>query len=291
MQPVARILAPVDFSERSPAAARYAVLLARHFQAELTLLHVIAPPEYAIGSPELSGVLLGDWTSVRLSEASRALDNFLTDELQGLKVHRVVIQGDPAHGITTFAHNEQMNLVVLPTHGYGPFRRFILGSTTAKVLHDADCPLLTGVHLEEATIGDPEPFRRILCAIDLGDHTQATLEWACFLKSQFGAALSVVHVVPLVDAGRTQFFDPDWRVVLIERAKEEVNRALKQAGIHDSETILETGDVARAVDSVASALKADLLIIGRGTDAGIFGRLRANSYAIIRESPCPVLSV
>jgi hypothetical protein len=52
--------------------------------------------------------------------------------------------------IVEFAHNNNITLIAMPTHGYGLFRRFLLGSVTAKVLHDADCPIWTGVHMEAA---------------------------------------------------------------------------------------------------------------------------------------------
>ena len=70
---------------------------------------------------------------------------------------------------------EQMDLIVMPTHGYGPFRRFILGSVTAKVLHDADCPVMTGVHLEEAPPIDTIAFRHVLVAVDLGPQSAPAL--------------------------------------------------------------------------------------------------------------------
>jgi nucleotide-binding universal stress UspA family protein len=59
----------------------------------------------------------------------------------------------------------------------------------------------------------------------------------------------------------------------------------------DVETMLECGDAPEVVCSAAQQTGADLLVIGRGSAAGVFGRLRANAYSIIRMSPCPVVSV
>jgi hypothetical protein len=55
--------------------------------------------------------------------------------------------------------------------------------------------------------------------------------------------------------------------------------------------VLEAGEAARVICSAAARLGAGTVIIGRGSAAGDFGRLRTNSYAIIRQSPCPVVSV
>jgi nucleotide-binding universal stress UspA family protein len=57
------------------------------------------------------------------------------------------------------------------------------------------------------------------------------------------------------------------------------------------EILIESGDAAKTVCSLAGQTGADVLVIGRGSAAGVFGRLRANAYSIIRQSPCPVVSV
>jgi nucleotide-binding universal stress UspA family protein len=54
---------------------------------------------------------------------------------------------------------------------------------------------------------------------------------------------------------------------------------------------LERGEPAKTVARVAAELNADLLVIGRGAEPGILGRLEADAYSIIRQSPCPVVSV
>src|SRR5689334_3068156 len=164
MRPLEKILLPVDFSERSTGAARYAKTLARHFGSELTMLHVLMPPQYEFGAMEIGGSMLTELYTTRAAQARKELETFLADELRDLKVERVVKEGDPARTIVETAH--RMDLIVMPTHGYGQFRRFILGSNTAKVLHDADCPVWTGVHLEEAPAAGAIALERILCAID-----------------------------------------------------------------------------------------------------------------------------
>jgi nucleotide-binding universal stress UspA family protein len=55
--------------------------------------------------------------------------------------------------------------------------------------------------------------------------------------------------------------------------------------------VVEGGDAPHVVCGAAESRQADLLVIGRGSAAGMFGRLRTSAYAIIRQSPCPVVSV
>ena len=106
MRSFSKILLPVDFSERSTGAARYAQALARHFQAELILLHVLTPPNYEFGALEIAGSMLDELYRNRAEQASKELDAFLTAEPPGLKVRRMVLEGDPAKKIVDLARDE-----------------------------------------------------------------------------------------------------------------------------------------------------------------------------------------
>lgn len=289
MEPLARIVAPVDFSERSAGAVRYASLLARHFRAELSLVHVFAPPPLEFGDGAGSDSVLSELHRNRAAEVAKALDSFLTDELADLSVRRIVLEGDTAHRVVEFAHQEHAGLIVMATHGYGPFRHFILGSNTAKVLHDADCPVWTGVHLEGAPAIAFAPFRSILCALDLGPQSRKTLEWAMGLQSEFAAQLTLVHATTSV-GDNVETLALQWLTSMRDAAEGELRRLRDETGA-TAELVVESGDPAHVICSVASRMQAELLVIGRGSAAGVFGRLRTNAYAIIRQSPCPVVSV
>jgi nucleotide-binding universal stress UspA family protein len=289
MRSFSKILLPVDFSERSTGAARYAQALARHFQAELILLHVLTPPNYEFGTREMAGSMLDELYRNRAELATQELEAFLTPDPPDLKVRRMVFQGDPAKTIVALAHDEGADIITMPTHGCGPFRRFILGSNTAKVLHDADCPVWTGVHLEQAPPVASIPFRSILCAVDLGPQSSQTLDWAAWLARQFGASLGVVHATAGVpDLGD----DPkwQWRTETRAAAGRELFRLLDAVGA-EADLTIEAGEPAQVICAAAARAAADVLVIGRGSAAGVFGRLRTNAYAIIRQSPCPVVSV
>jgi len=290
MIPLSKILLPVDFSERCLGAARYAAALASRSQAEIVLLHAVEPLRYDFGEMEFAGTVANDVTASRMAQARGQIETFLEAELAGARVSRVVVEGDPARRIAGYAHDQQVGLIAMPTHGYGPFRRFILGSVTAKVLHDADCPVLTGVHLEEAEAREAIVFRTILCAVDLGSQSRKTLCWAAQMAAEFGARLVLTHAVPSIEARPGDYFDPGLAEEISKGAREEL--AQLQQDLHtEAETLVEGGDPPHAICRAAAERKADLLVIGRGSAAGMFGRLRTNAYAIIRQSPCPVVSV
>jgi len=277
---LARILAPVEFSERCVSAARYAKMLAAQFQAELVLLHVVIPPP-----PEIAG----DVARRRAVLAEQQLNQFLAPELAGVPVRRVLLEGDPAAKIVAYAHEQQASLILMPTHGFGPFRRFILGSNTAKVLHDAECPVWTGAHMEEAPSGPSAPIANILCAVDLGPQSAKALDWAMELQKQFTARLTLLHATLAIPA-MAKASEANWNVVVRSAAQKELELLQRQAGAV-GEVVVEAGEPAQVISATASRVKADVVVIGRGSAAGGFGRLRTNAYAVIRQAPCPVVSV
>jgi nucleotide-binding universal stress UspA family protein len=279
MSALAKILLPVDFSERAAGAARYARCLAERCQSEIILVHVLSPLHTDFG-PDVAGAMLVDVYRTRAEQAARELDDFLATELAGIPTRRLVLSGDPAAEIVRFAHTEPAGLIAMPTHGYGPFRRFILGSNTAKVLHDADCPVWTGVHLDQAPDAAHVAIQDILCAVDLGPHSGKTLAWAVWLQRKFQARLTLMHAVAAhPDAPGIQ-----------DAAREELQQLQRNAGA-EADLLLEAGEPARAICTAAARTRASVVVIGRGSASGNFGRLRTNSYAIIRQSPCPVVSV
>jgi nucleotide-binding universal stress UspA family protein len=287
MYSLKKILLPIDFSERCAVAVRYAGELARRFDAELILAHVLTPLHADFGL-QIEGSMLVEVYRTRAEQAETELAAFETQALDGIKVRRLILHGDPATQIVECARQESAGLIAMPTHGYGPFRRFILGSNTAKVLHDADCPVWTGVHVEEIAAYS-HPFRRILCAVDLGPQSARALSWASWLKQEFGGHLTLIHAIATHSEAITEP-DLSWRANILEIAEEELLRLQRESGV-EADVLLEAGEPARVICSAAARVGAGTVVIGRGSAAGEFGRLRSNAYSIIRQSPCPVVSV
>ena len=286
-----KILLPVDFSERCQEAILYALpSLAKQFGCEIIVCHVLTP-FLEFGSPELGISLSGEYMVERRKEANKRLEAFLAEELREFKVTRVLLEGDPAQNIVEQAQSTNCDLILMPTHGYGPFRRMLLGSVTSKVLHDAECPVWTGAHFQPKSPTAALQLGRILCAIDLGPHSKPTLDWASRLAAEFNAKLTLIHVITALNP-RTEdyYFAPEWRKYLIEQARTDL-RTLQQTAGTKLEVELEVGDVAQAVCAAAKLNQADLVVVGRGSIVSTLGRFRTHTYTIIRDSPCPVVSV
>jgi nucleotide-binding universal stress UspA family protein len=264
MFPLKRILFPVDFSRRARGAAAYVEALAGRFEAELILLHVIEPANY-------------NRTLAEEPEITRqSFLDFFGPDLNYIRVETMVEHGEAAQKIVECAVGQHADLIMMPTQGLGMYRRLIIGSSVAKVLHDADCPVWTGVHLEDAPPLEKVHTERVLCAVDLARPSARVLEWASQLAKEYQAELTLLHVTP----GSTA--DPAAASALEELQREVGSSATLQ---------LRQGDPAKVVAEAARDLRADLLVIGRRAEVGLMGRLEVTAYSIIRGSPCPVVSV
>ena len=98
---------------------------------------------------------MGDVPAI-IEERKQQVQSFLSSEFETVSTVRLTLEGDPGRIIADYAAKEKVDLIMMPTHGYGPFRRFLLGSVTAKTLHDAQCPVWTSAHLSESSAA---PYR------------------------------------------------------------------------------------------------------------------------------------
>jgi nucleotide-binding universal stress UspA family protein len=285
---IEKVVMPVDFSPRDAAAAHCVKQLRRKMNFETTLLHVIPPPDYDAALLEAGGAALQAVLDARDAVGRDKLAVACAGELAGMEVERVLRAGFPADEIVEFCAERKADLIVMPTHGYGPFRRFLLGSVTSKVLHDAPCAVMTGAHLEEAAL-ETMDFGVVGVAIDLSENSTRVLEYGARLARVLGAKLAVIHAMTGLKGMVGMAIEPDY-ALHFESAVRARMRELTHDLPADVELLTETGEAAATVVELARAAKVELLVIGRGT-SGALGRLRAQSYAIIRESPVPVVSV
>jgi nucleotide-binding universal stress UspA family protein len=178
----------------------------------------------------------------------------------------------------------------MPTHAHGRFRRFLLGSVTAKVLHDVECAVLTGVHRETVPLPAQVDIRRVVCAVDSDESFVPVVRGALDFSAQFKAALTVIHAVPAADETSDNRGEIELRKYLFQIAEEKFAR-LRRAAEVDVKVALAGGSVSTVVREAALGVGADLIVIGRGHTQRALGRLRTHAYEIIRNSPCPVLSI
>jgi nucleotide-binding universal stress UspA family protein len=285
-----KILFPVDLSPRCVAIAPYAAAIAHKFKAELILLHAVVMYEDLPYDSFLPPNVYAAYEDAIRKQRAADLENLGCKEFEGLTVTRLVEVGLAADRIVQYAGEHGIDLIVMPTHGYGRFRRLLLGSVTSKVLHDAACPVWTTVHSEELAEPSSQNIRNIVCAVDIGSDEIRVIRAARDMASQYGATVCLVHAVPYPDFGPGATDDRSFQRFLFDTAKERMT-ALQQEAQSGLQTSIDYGRVAAVIRDTALRCDAQLVVIGRGRIQEKLGRIRTNVHAIIRESPCPVLSV
>ena len=288
MSLIARILYPVDFSPSCVAMAPYVKRAATLLGARVSLVHVVDSAGY--NGIQLYVRPISEVVEDYLRIGQARLDSFLAAEFPVSQCPRIFTTGDAATEIARIAREDRFDLIIMPTHA-GIFRQMLLGSTTAKVINDADCPVMTSRHAQ--TIA-PRPLehRRWLCAIGLSSNSERVLLYASQAAVQARSNLSIIHAVQ----------SAEMKLSTEQSLEEHVNSAAMQEasqGIANLQRVVGTEAPVRiAVGSVKEALlgavlesDADVLIIGRSHQPGGHGRMRDLTYAMVRDSPFPVLCV
>jgi nucleotide-binding universal stress UspA family protein len=283
---IKHILFPVDFSSQTTEAAPFVVALARAFGARVTM-YTVVPPTWEL-PPEVMQGLVGRTPAEWTQTLKDRLERTLVQEFAGVTTDRIADAGDPAVRIAAVAESSGVDLVMLPTHGVGPFRRFLAGSVTSKVLHDAHRPVWTATHAEtQASATLP---RRILCAVDGGETTPTVLSWAAKFSAELGADLTVLHVAGVITDWPALDTEHALQETVRQQARERLTPMVRAAGI-TSPVFVAVGEIVVTVSEEARRENADLVVIGRGAIASTFGRLRTHAFGIVQRAPCPVLSV
>lgn len=280
MPQIKKILFPVDFSESCIGAARYVEAFAGKFEAEIMLVHAVANGERTLAE---------ELMPLRKKE----LDAFLADELKYYTTHRVCeVADDAAAVIGDEAREWGADLVMLPTHGLGFFRRHLLGSVTAKTLHDLDCPVWTSVHAETAPALEEIHCRRILYATALDPCSHVVLKWADWLAGQYDAKLGIAYAALPIDAAVASWeLKEEFNRQVTEQVRTRIAELQAKAGTHATDLFVGPGRPADVVAAAVNDFGADLLVIGRHSGSGIAANLFQHAYGILRESPCPVISI
>ena len=197
--------------------------------------------------------------------------------------------GEPGGVIDKLAQQQRADLVMLATRGHGPVRRFLLGSITAKVLHDVSAAVWTGAGAALSDHPVQIPYRSIVCALDESQEAEGVLRAAASIASAYRAQLWIVHVVPTPPAYPD--IDLEEHIRQLTEASQSRLRELKdKLGVDAPHSVIDAllGD---GIHHEVVHRKADLLVTGRGHSIGTFSRLWSHLYPIIRDSPCPVLSI
>ena len=274
------VVVATDFSESAEGAIDWAVEVARPHGAKLLLVHALPPTHVA---------------ERRLcEEALSKRAEKLRSEVTSVEGSVVVETAPPARTIVDVAERAGADLIVTGSRGQTGLKRIYLGSTTAHLVREATCPVLT-VHRE--SIGQHRPIRQILVPTDYSQDAELALREAARLlgPASAGARVVILHVyhLPMVypwsqpppSHGRSEL------VHETQRHLEEMAAPLRAAGF-EVQVVAQEGHPADVIDAEAIRVGADLIAMGTHGRTGL-KRLLFGSVAerILPSAPCPVLTV
>jgi nucleotide-binding universal stress UspA family protein len=287
MAMIQNILFPVDFSPACAAMAPFVRRSASITSAKVTLLHVLEP---AASTFELLVRPPREVEEDRKSVARERLNSFLESEFRGADAQRLLVEGDAAVEIAGVAKEGGFDLIIMPTHA-GTFRRMLIGSTTAKVLNDTDTPVQTTQHAE-TIIPRQVQHREWVCLVGLQEDSQRVVRYAAEAAETFHTNLTLVHAIAPSEPWLPVQLDLEERVESAARhaARERIEQLQRAVGTHAPVRIV-VGPIKEALIEAARKLEADVVVIGRSPEPGSRGRLRDLTYAVVRDAPCPVLSI
>lgn len=138
------VLVPVDFSDTSDVALRYGKALATAFGASLQVIHIVQEPYAQPWAVEAYGFSLATLQEDWMKEAAAKLDEAITQEERvTLKATTATLLGHPVAEILRHAGEQNVDLIVMGTHGRGAIGHMVMGSVAERVVRRAPCPVLT----------------------------------------------------------------------------------------------------------------------------------------------------
>ncbi len=281
-----RVLVATDFSEASEKALHHAIVVARHYGAKLYLAHVVSSLGFTLaGADAIAQVEEATWRDLRPLE-TRLVE---TRALTGVPHETVVREGEVWEQLEQVIEQENIDLIVVGTHGRTGLRKIVLGSVAEGVFRHSSCPVLT---VGPCAPSDPPAngmLRHILYPTDLSADSAQAAPYALSAATNHGARLTVLHVADLL-------YDEtvEEREEIISALEVRLREFLPRGPDvpYNLNYRIETGLIEKTILKLARELSADLIVLGlRAPDTFVDHLPWLSAYRIVCEACCPVLTV
>jgi nucleotide-binding universal stress UspA family protein len=297
---VRNVLFATDFSPTSDAALPYATAICRRFGSTLHTVHVLSDAGILMMAGSGAYVDLGTICHNTQNEARERLAQ-ISDRVKGMPCRNYVRHGRVWNNLAAIIEENNINLIVVGTHGRAGFSKLLLGSVAEDILRHAPCPVLTVgpkvsgraklpmLQSHGRDLAPPElELRQILFATNFGNNTERLAHEAILLADEFHARLILMHVIDDYDRLGSDLGP-------IEEATQKlkelipVNAELQLA----PETVIEFGNVPERILKITAEREADMIILGARSSAevGTTHLPWASAYHVIAEAHCPVLTI
>ena len=292
MMTLKNILCPIDLSEGSAEALRYALALSRAYDARLYLCYSTEGTHLADKTFSAATIdnLRGLFTNLIVKHLGQA-------DLASINWEGLLIESgnDAAEAITRVAAEHGVDLIVMRSRRR-PHRAALLGSTAEAVCRIAPCPVLVTHSQEREWVGlttGEVSLKHVLVAYDFSDDAERALSFALSLTQEYQAALHLLHVLPKPANDGPEIA---WGPASIEGAYHSAARRLQKAVMREAylwckvKHAVRWGRPYQEILAYAKEEKIDLVCMGaNGKNFSLEGLFGSNVDRVLRQAPCPVL--
>ncbi|MBX0297337.1 universal stress protein [Haloarcula nitratireducens] len=283
-----QILFPTDGSDGAAFVFDHVLDLAARHDATVHILNVTDTTQNSLLE------IRGDDDDALEQEGDRIVREAAEQaDKQGIDTVTDVVQGEPYREIVDYAEKHGLDLVVMPTHGRRGLERFLLGSTSERVVRRADVPVLTMRPDDDDTIS--HPYQNVLVPTDGSDCANQALALGVDVADAEDAVLHLLSVIAIPALGVDA--RPDIQMELLEESAhellDEAAAFADDAGVDAASTTVEYGpSIHQAILTYIDDHDIDLVVVGTHGRTG-FDRYVLGSVTeyLVRTSPIPVLTV
>lgn len=273
---VKNVAVATDFSECTERAMQHGMAVARHFGAALHVLHLVRPSAFPFSADVMPAL---DDAAVR--DCGRLIDRLeKTHQLDGIDLHRHVVQGEIHDIVSDFVQQQRIDLMVVGTHGRSGIPRLLHGSVAQQIFHCARCPVLV-VGPRSPGAGSRLQLKRILFSTDLSRESLAAVSYVLTAMRMWHTELDVLHVCAEAQSEHSR---------LMSELSSQLDGLLQGSEHAPVSCHLLTGKPAPRVLEFAHDNNEDLIVLGLKPHL-YSGSLWSHAYEIVRHAQCPVLSV
>jgi nucleotide-binding universal stress UspA family protein len=281
-----KLLFPTDGSEGATVVFDHVLDVAEAHDATVHVLNVADTTRESV--TQIRGQVVD---ALEQSGAETVREAATRGRDRGVPIVTEVLQGEPYRTIVDYAQTYDIDLVVMPTHGRRGLQRFLLGSTTERVVRRSEVPVLTIRPDDDVTVR--YPYRSVLIPTDGSDPANAALDVGFGVADAAGAAVHLLSVVDVASLGVDVRADIQVDA-LEESANEIVERAAERAsavGIDPTTAVEFGGSIPRVIRTYVADHDVDLVVVGThgrtGFDRYVLGSV---AEALVRTAPVPVLT-
>ncbi|MCW8811620.1 MAG: universal stress protein [Ignavibacteriaceae bacterium] len=293
-----KILFPTDFSRCADQALAHAVFLAEKYDAEIHVLHVVTlfKDQPGIISNEITETeeTIRKLEDIAEKQLNKVVDLKGSDDMKIIAATKREVSAAPA--ILEYASDNNIDLIVMGTHGRRGLGHLLLGSAAEEVVRLAVCPVFTIRELKE-----PKPVMQvnnILVPVDFSNYSKSALAYASKIAQSYKAQLQVLHIIeetmhPAFSlSGKSSIFDlvPGIK----DDSRKRAEKMLKEVVSDDikSNVYVKGGRAASDIINFAKENSTDLIVIATHGLTGLEHMLLGSvTEKVVRMAHCPVFTV